>query len=286
MSCRQIQDTWLARRVGAVLPAVTARRPGRYVGRTAVAPYVDPVRRAPDAATIPPRTCWSDRPAWSWSWSSSSSWCHARPGLADRPGDVLQRRGVRRDVPGAPRGVPAQRHDLPGGGAADPGAGAARGAGPRAGRARSSSRSGSPPRSTPTWSAACRPSWSSSCSGFGVPALRLQGVPTSPVFWGTVALVVSYGAYVAEVFRAGIGSVHPSQRAAARSLGLSSLQTTRYVMLPQAVRTVVPPLLNDFISLQKDTALVVGAGARSRCCGRRRSTARTRSTTPPTSGPR
>jgi polar amino acid transport system permease protein len=92
--------------------------------------------------------------------------------------------------------------------------------------------------------------------GFGVPALRLEGVPTSPVFWGTVALVLSYSAYVAEVFRAGIGSVHPSQRMAARSLGLSTFQTNRHVVLPQAVRNVVPPLLNDFISLQKDTALV------------------------------
>jgi polar amino acid transport system permease protein len=92
--------------------------------------------------------------------------------------------------------------------------------------------------------------------GFGVPALRLQGVPTNPVFWGTVALILSYSAYVAEVFRAGIGSVHPSQRMAARSLGLSTLQTNRYVVLPQAIRNVVPPLLNDFISLQKDTALV------------------------------
>jgi polar amino acid transport system permease protein len=92
--------------------------------------------------------------------------------------------------------------------------------------------------------------------GFGVPALRLQGVPSDPVFWGTAALILSYSAYVAEVFRAGIGSVHPSQRMAARSLGLTTLQTDRYVVLPQAVRNVVPPLLNDFISLQKDTALV------------------------------
>jgi polar amino acid transport system permease protein len=92
--------------------------------------------------------------------------------------------------------------------------------------------------------------------GFGIPALRLQGVPTSPVFWGTAALILSYSAYVAEVFRAGIGSVHPSQRMAARSLGLSVLQTNRHVVLPQAVRNVIPPLLNDFISLQKDTALV------------------------------
>ncbi len=96
--------------------------------------------------------------------------------------------------------------------------------------------------------------------GFGVPALRLQGVPNNAVFWGTAALVLSYGAYVAEVFRAGIGSVHPSQRMAARSLGLSSVQTNRHVVLPQAVRNVVPPLLNDFISLQKDTALVAVLG--------------------------
>ena len=96
--------------------------------------------------------------------------------------------------------------------------------------------------------------------GFGVPALRLQGVPTSPVFWGTTALVLSYSAYVAEVFRAGIGSVHPSQRMAARSLGLSTFQTNRYVVLPQTIRNVVPPLLNDFISLQKDTALVAVLG--------------------------
>ncbi len=92
--------------------------------------------------------------------------------------------------------------------------------------------------------------------GFGVPALQLKGVTNSPVVWGTVALILSYTAYVAEVYRAGIESIHPSQRAAARSLGLSSVQTTRYVVLPQAVRRVIPPLLNDFIALQKETALV------------------------------
>ncbi len=92
--------------------------------------------------------------------------------------------------------------------------------------------------------------------GFGVPALHLSGVTNSPLVWGTVALIVSYTAYVAEVYRAGIESVHPSQRAAARSLGLSSLQATRYVVLPQAIRRVIPPLLNDFIALQKETALV------------------------------
>ncbi len=96
--------------------------------------------------------------------------------------------------------------------------------------------------------------------GFGMPALRLQGLPTDPVFWGTTALVLSYGAYVAEVFRSGINSVHPSQRMAARSLGLTAFQTNRFVVLPQAIRNVVPPLLNDFISLQKDTALVAVLG--------------------------
>ncbi|MDJ0342933.1 amino acid ABC transporter permease [Streptomyces sp. H10-C2] len=96
---------------------------------------------------------------------------------------------------------------------------------------------------------------------FGVPALRLQGVTSDPVVLGGVALVLTYSAYVAEVFRAGIETVHPSQRAAARSLGLSSAQTMRHVVLPQAVRRVVPPLLNDLVSLQKDTGLVSIAGA-------------------------
>ncbi len=96
---------------------------------------------------------------------------------------------------------------------------------------------------------------------FGVPALRLRGVTNDPVLLGGAALVLTYSAYVAEVFRAGIESVHPSQRAAARSLGLSSAQTLRYVVLPQAVRRVVPPLLNDLVSLQKDTGLVSIAGA-------------------------
>ncbi|MFE6689009.1 amino acid ABC transporter permease [Streptomyces sp. NPDC057743] len=96
---------------------------------------------------------------------------------------------------------------------------------------------------------------------FGVPALRLQGVTTDPVVLGGAALVLTYSAYVAEVFRAGIESVHPSQRAAARSLGLTSGQALRFVVLPQAVRRVVPPLLNDLVSLQKDTGLVSIAGA-------------------------
>jgi polar amino acid transport system permease protein len=97
--------------------------------------------------------------------------------------------------------------------------------------------------------------------GFGAPALGLKHVPTSTTFWGIVALVLIYSAYVAEVYRAGIESVHPSQEAAARSLGLSRWRTTRRVILPQAVRRVIPPLLNDFIGLQKDTALVGTVGA-------------------------
>jgi polar amino acid transport system permease protein len=96
--------------------------------------------------------------------------------------------------------------------------------------------------------------------GFGITALQLPGVPVSPLFWGTVALVLVYSAYVSEVYRAGIESVHPSQEAAARSLGLSRFAAMRHVVLPQAVRRVVPPLLNDFIGLQKDTALVALLG--------------------------
>jgi polar amino acid transport system permease protein len=97
--------------------------------------------------------------------------------------------------------------------------------------------------------------------GFGVPGLRLQGVTNNAVVLGCVALVLTYSAYVAEVFRAGIESIHPSQRAAARSLGLSGTQTMRYVVLPQAVRRVVPPLLNDVVSLTKDSGLISVLGA-------------------------
>jgi len=96
--------------------------------------------------------------------------------------------------------------------------------------------------------------------GFGMPALQLQGIPNSALFWAGVGLVLSYGAYVAEVFRAGIESIHPSQVASAEALGLGRGQTLRFVVLPQAVRRVVPPLLNDFVSLQKDTALVAVVG--------------------------
>lgn len=96
--------------------------------------------------------------------------------------------------------------------------------------------------------------------GLGAPALQIQGVPKSPFFWAVVALVLVYTAYVAEVYRAGIESVHESQVAAARSLGLTRWQSTRYVVLPQAVRRIIPPLLNDFLGLQKDTALVALIG--------------------------
>ena len=92
--------------------------------------------------------------------------------------------------------------------------------------------------------------------GFGVPALGLKGISSNVIFLGTVAVVLTYSAYVAEVIRSGILSIHPSQRAAARSLGLTSGQTMRFVVLPQAIRRVVPPLLNDFVSLLKDTGLV------------------------------
>jgi polar amino acid transport system permease protein len=97
--------------------------------------------------------------------------------------------------------------------------------------------------------------------GFGIPGLQLEGVSDrSPVILGGAALVLSYSAYVAEVYRSGIESVHESQVAAARSLGLSRWQSMRFVVLPQAIRRVIPPLLNDFISLQKDTALVAVLG--------------------------
>ena len=97
--------------------------------------------------------------------------------------------------------------------------------------------------------------------GFGIPALQLHHVTHNAVYLGAAALVVIYTAYVSEVYRAGIESVHPSQDAAARSLGLSRLQAMRAVILPQAVRRVIPPLLNDFIGLQKDTALISVLGS-------------------------
>jgi len=96
--------------------------------------------------------------------------------------------------------------------------------------------------------------------GFGAPALQLTGVPRSRLFWAGIGLILIYSGYVSEVYRAGIESVHPSQEAAARSLGLSRFQALRRVILPQAIRRVIPPLLNDFIGLQKDTALVATLG--------------------------
>lgn len=98
--------------------------------------------------------------------------------------------------------------------------------------------------------------------GFGIPALRLRGVPNSPLFWGVAALVLSYSAYTAEVYRAGIESVHESQRMSARSIGLTQGQALRHVIVPQAVRNVIPALLNGFVSLQKDVALVFVLGVR------------------------
>ena len=92
--------------------------------------------------------------------------------------------------------------------------------------------------------------------GFGVPGLGLDRPWNSPLLWGSIALILTYASYVAEVFRAGIESVHESQRAAARSLGLSHWQTMRHVVIPQAIRRVVPALMNDMVSLQKDVALV------------------------------
>lgn len=98
--------------------------------------------------------------------------------------------------------------------------------------------------------------------GFGIPGLRLEFLGRIPVeVLGTVALTLTYSAYVAEVFRAGIEAVHPSQRLAARSLGLSYSQTMRLVVLPQAFRKVAPPLMNDFVSLQKDVGLISVLGA-------------------------
>jgi polar amino acid transport system permease protein len=92
--------------------------------------------------------------------------------------------------------------------------------------------------------------------GFGIPALELSGLPSDPIILGGLALTLSYSAYVAEVYRAGIGSIHRGQRDAALAIGLTEGQALRRVILPQAVRRVGPPLLNDFISLQKDVALV------------------------------
>ena len=92
--------------------------------------------------------------------------------------------------------------------------------------------------------------------GFGIPALQIPGVTNEVLVLGTIAVIITYTAYVAEVLRSGILTVHPSQRAAARSLGLSHFQTLRHVVLPQAIKRVTPPLLNDLVALIKDTGLI------------------------------
>jgi polar amino acid transport system permease protein len=97
--------------------------------------------------------------------------------------------------------------------------------------------------------------------GFGIPGLQISWLPNSAVLLGTVSLILTYSAYVAEVIRAGIEAVNPAQRMASRALGLTDAQTQRYVVLPQAFRKVLPPLLNDLVSLQKDSGLISVLGA-------------------------
>ncbi len=98
--------------------------------------------------------------------------------------------------------------------------------------------------------------------GFGVPALQIQGLPTSSTVWGLIALTLSYSAYTAEIYRSGIDAVPESQRSSARSLGLTQFQSLRFAILPQAVRNVVPALMNTVVSLQKDVALISVLGVR------------------------
>jgi polar amino acid transport system permease protein len=98
--------------------------------------------------------------------------------------------------------------------------------------------------------------------GFGIPALNLPGLPTSGLFWGGVALILSYSAYATEVYRSGIEAVHEGQSMAAKALGLSQWQTLRYAILPQALRNVVPAMLNLVVALQKDVALLSVLGVR------------------------
>ena len=98
--------------------------------------------------------------------------------------------------------------------------------------------------------------------GFGVPALQIPGLPRSSLFWGAAAMIASYSAYAAEVYRSGMDAVHDGQRAAAKALGLSQWQTLRFAILPQAVRNVLPSLLNLAVALQKDVALLSVLGVR------------------------
>lgn len=98
--------------------------------------------------------------------------------------------------------------------------------------------------------------------GFGMPALQIPGLPTSNVFWGSVALVLGYAAYAAEVYRSGMEAVHDGQRAAAKALGLNQWRTLRHAIIPQAIRNVLPALLNLAVALQKDVALLSVIGVR------------------------
>ena len=98
--------------------------------------------------------------------------------------------------------------------------------------------------------------------GFGVPALHLSGLPSGAMFWGVTALTLSYAAYTAEIIRSGIDAVPESQRSSARAIGLTQWQSLRYAILPQAVRNVIPALMNTVVSLQKDVALVSVLGVR------------------------
>jgi polar amino acid transport system permease protein len=98
--------------------------------------------------------------------------------------------------------------------------------------------------------------------GFGIPALGLPGLPNSGLFWGGVALILSYSAYATEVYRSGIEAVHEGQSMAAKALGLTQWQTLRYAILPQALRNVVPSMLNLVVALQKDVALLSVLGVR------------------------
>jgi polar amino acid transport system permease protein len=98
--------------------------------------------------------------------------------------------------------------------------------------------------------------------GFGVPALDISGLPNSATFWGIVALTLSYSAYTAEIYRSGIDAVPESQRSSARALGLTQWQSLRFAILPQAIRNVVPALMNTVVSLQKDVALISVLGVR------------------------
>ncbi len=98
--------------------------------------------------------------------------------------------------------------------------------------------------------------------GFGIPALQIRGLPQSSLFWGAFAMISSYSAYAAEVYRSGMDAVHDGQRAAAKALGLSQMQTLRFAILPQAIRNVIPSLLNLAVALQKDVALLSVLGVR------------------------